>query len=104
MTTSPIGFDKWDLEEPISRAIKERGWTEPTEIQIESVPYARKGRDIVGQARTGSGKAAAFGIPILERKGRGRIWGRNISTEPKKKKHKKSREHYRKNWDKDLWD
>ena len=41
---------------------------------------------------------------ILERKGRGRIWGRNISTEPKKKKHKKSHEHYRKDWDKDLWD
>ena len=67
MTTPPIGFEKWDLEEPISKAIKERGWTEPTEIQIESVPHARKGRDIVGQARTGSGKTAAFGIPILEK-------------------------------------
>ena len=67
MTTTPIGFEKWDLEEPISKAIKERGWTEPTEIQIESVPHARKGRDIVGQARTGSGKTAAFGIPILEK-------------------------------------
>ena len=41
---------------------------------------------------------------ILERKSRGRIWGRDISTEPKKKKHKKSHEHYRKDWDKDLWD
>ena len=67
MTTSPIGFDKWDLEEPISRAIMERGWAEPTELQVESIPHARKGRDIVGQARTGSGKTAAFGIPILEK-------------------------------------
>jgi len=42
---------------------------------------------------------------ILERKGRGRIWGHDISSiEPKKKKHKKSHEHYRKDWDKDLWD
>jgi|TARA_B100001750_G_scaffold57017_1_gene45048 hypothetical protein len=41
---------------------------------------------------------------ILERKGGGRIWGRDISIEPKKKKHKKSKEHYRKDWDKDLWD
>ena len=41
---------------------------------------------------------------ILERKSPGRIWSRDISTEPKKKKHKKCREHYRKNWDKDLWD
>ncbi|DAC46606.1 MAG TPA: DEAD/DEAH box helicase, partial [Candidatus Thalassarchaeaceae archaeon] len=39
----------------------------PTEIQIESIPHARKGRDIVGQARTGSGKTAAFGIPLLEK-------------------------------------
>ena len=41
---------------------------------------------------------------ILERKSRGRIWARDISVEPKKKKHKKSKEHYRKDWDKDLWD
>ena len=67
MTTSTNGFDAWDLEAPISDAIKERGWTQPTEIQIESIPHARKGRDIVGQARTGSGKTAAFGIPLLEK-------------------------------------
>ena len=67
MTNSSNGFDKWDLERPISDAIRQRGWTEPTEIQIESIPHARKGRDIVGQARTGSGKTAAFGIPILEK-------------------------------------
>tara|TARA_S200000501_G_scaffold137242_2_gene129733 strand:+ start:1156 stop:2580 length:1425 start_codon:yes stop_codon:yes gene_type:complete len=67
MTNSSDGFDKWDLEGPISDAIRQRGWTEPTEIQIESIPHARKGRDIVGQARTGSGKTAAFGIPILEK-------------------------------------
>ena len=67
MTTSTNGFDAWNLEAPISDAIKERGWTQPTEIQIESIPHARKGRDIVGQARTGSGKTAAFGIPLLEK-------------------------------------
>lgn len=67
MTNSSNGFDKWDLEGPISDAIRQRGWTKPTEIQIESIPHARKGRDIVGQARTGSGKTAAFGIPILEK-------------------------------------
>ena len=67
MTNSSNSFDKWDLEGPISDAIRQRGWTEPTEIQIESIPHARKGRDIVGQARTGSGKTAAFGIPILEK-------------------------------------
>tara|TARA_Y100000287_G_C14211397_1_gene351096 strand:- start:146 stop:1570 length:1425 start_codon:yes stop_codon:yes gene_type:complete len=67
MNKSISGFDKWGLEGFISDAIIERGWKEPTEIQIESIPHARKGRDIVGQARTGSGKTAAFGIPILEK-------------------------------------
>ena len=60
-------FDKWNLEQPILDAITSRGWVEPTEIQIDSIPFARKGRDIVGQAKTGSGKTAAFGIPILEK-------------------------------------
>ena len=60
-------FEKWNLESTILDAIKSRGWTEPTEIQIDAIPFARKGRDIVGQARTGSGKTAAFGIPIIEK-------------------------------------
>ncbi len=67
MNESSSGFDNWGLEDSISNAIRERGWKEPTEIQIESIPHARKGRDIVGQARTGSGKTAAFGIPLLEK-------------------------------------
>ena len=60
-------FKKWNLESNIFDAIESRGWTEPTEIQLDSIPLARKGRDIVGQAKTGSGKTAAFGIPILEK-------------------------------------
>ena len=60
-------FEKWNLESTILDAIKSRGWTEPTEIQVDAIPFARKGKDIVGQAKTGSGKTAAFGIPILEK-------------------------------------
>ena len=60
-------FKKWNLESNINDAIESRGWTEPTEIQLDSIPLARKGKDIVGQAKTGSGKTAAFGIPILEK-------------------------------------
>ena len=67
MSAGPTGFDRWDLESHISKAISERGWEEPTEIQIEAIPHGRKGRDVVGQARTGSGKTAAFGIPAIER-------------------------------------
>ena len=42
------------------------GWEFATQVQKDTIPLARKGLDIIGQARTGSGKTAAFGIPILE--------------------------------------
>jgi|TARA_B100000959_G_scaffold282316_1_gene348419 ATP-dependent RNA helicase DeaD len=61
-----LTFNDWQLESDVAEAIKAMGWREPTQIQAEAVPFARKGRDIVGQARTGSGKTAAFGIPIIE--------------------------------------
>ncbi len=63
---TPPSFNDWDLEAPIVKAISDLGWTEPTEIQVEALPVARQGIDVVGQARTGSGKTAAFGIPIVE--------------------------------------
>ena len=61
------GFSLWDLESDIISAIESKGWTKPTEIQLEAIPIGRKGLDIVGQAKTGSGKTAAFGIPLLEK-------------------------------------
>ena len=63
---TPPKFSDWDLDRNISDAIGKLGWEEPTQIQHEAVPVGRKGIDVVGQARTGSGKTAAFGIPILE--------------------------------------
>ena len=63
---SPPKFNEWGLEAPIQEAIENLAWEEPTEIQLEAIPMARQGRDVVGQARTGSGKTAAFGIPIIE--------------------------------------
>ena len=63
---SPPKFSDWGLESNISEAIGSLGWEEPTEIQSEAIPVARRGQDVVGQARTGSGKTAAFGIPIVE--------------------------------------
>ncbi|MEC7700487.1 MAG: DEAD/DEAH box helicase, partial [Candidatus Thermoplasmatota archaeon] len=63
--TTP-SFSDWDLEAPIAKAIDGLGWTEPTEIQVGALPVARRGIDVVGQARTGSGKTAAFAIPIIE--------------------------------------
>ncbi len=55
------------LPAPILRAVKEAGYTEPTPIQVQAIPPAREGRDIVGCAQTGTGKTAAFSIPLLER-------------------------------------
>ena len=61
-----LSFNDWDLEKHVADAIVQLGWEEPTQIQVEAIPFARKGMDVVGQARTGSGKTAAFGIPIIE--------------------------------------
>ena len=65
---NPVGnsFSDWDLDSEIADAISNKGWTIPTDIQVEAIPVARAGRDVVGQARTGSGKTAAFAIPIIE--------------------------------------
>ena len=67
MNSAIVDFSSWDLQAPIAKAIEANGWTEPTEIQREAIPLARQGLNVVGQARTGSGKTGAFGIPILEK-------------------------------------
>ncbi|MAJ01124.1 MAG: ATP-dependent RNA helicase [Euryarchaeota archaeon] len=60
-------FDSWDLPEHILNGLNIIGWEFATQVQKDTVPLARSGRDVIGQARTGSGKTAAFGLPILER-------------------------------------
>lgn len=65
--TSLLRFEDWNLPAPIHTAIKERGWEHPTTVQIDSIPLAREGRNMIVQAMTGSGKTAAFGIPMLEK-------------------------------------
>jgi len=59
-------FDKLDLIEPILNALKHEGYTTPTPIQEISIPIILKGRDLLGCAQTGTGKTAAFAIPILQ--------------------------------------
>ena len=63
---SSVRFSDWSLSEEIMSAIQEKGWEFATPIQAEAIPLALSGRDIVGQARTGSGKTVAFGVPIIE--------------------------------------
>ncbi len=59
-------FNFSQLSEQLRRAIKDLGFEKPTPIQKEAIPLALKGYDILGQAATGTGKTAAFGIPIIE--------------------------------------
>jgi len=59
-------FDKLDLIEPILNALTHEGYTQPTPIQEISIPIVLKGQDLLGCAQTGTGKTAAFAIPILQ--------------------------------------
>ncbi len=59
-------FKALDLIDPILRSLKEKGYTEPTTIQAEAIPILLKGRDLLGCAQTGTGKTAAFAIPIIQ--------------------------------------
>ena len=60
-------FQDFGLAEPISRALKEENYHTPTPIQAQTIPLAMTGRDVVGIAQTGTGKTAAFALPILHR-------------------------------------
>lgn len=59
-------FDKLDIVDPILRAIEAKGYTNPTPIQAEAIPILLQKRDLLGCAQTGTGKTAAFAIPILQ--------------------------------------
>jgi len=59
-------FQELDLIEPILRALKTEGYTQPTPIQEQSIPLVLQHRDLLGCAQTGTGKTAAFAIPILQ--------------------------------------
>jgi len=62
-----IRFEELNISEPIRKAIVEMGFEEASPIQGKAIPVALEGKDIVGQAQTGTGKTAAFGIPLLEK-------------------------------------
>ena len=58
-------FNEFNLKDLLQKAIDEAGFKEPSPIQEQAIPFVLAGRDIVGQAHTGTGKTAAFGLPIL---------------------------------------
>jgi ATP-dependent RNA helicase RhlE len=62
-----ISFEHLALVEPIRRALKDEGYAVPTPIQAQAIPQLLAGRDLLGIAQTGTGKTAAFALPILQR-------------------------------------
>jgi len=60
------GFESLNLIEPILKAVQQEGYTTPTPIQQQAIPYVLEERDLLGCAQTGTGKTAAFAIPILQ--------------------------------------
>jgi ATP-dependent RNA helicase RhlE len=67
-------FSALGLGPNITKALLEQGYTEPTPIQSKAVPLILSGRDVIGVAQTGTGKTAAFVLPLLQR----------LSTEPRR--------------------
>jgi ATP-dependent RNA helicase DeaD len=63
---APAGFAELMLAPEINLALREMGFVKPTEIQSRVIPLLLDGRDVIGQAQTGTGKTVAFGIPLIE--------------------------------------
>lgn len=65
-STNFMLFQELNLIEPILKALKQEGYTQPTPIQEQAIPLILQGKDVLGCAQTGTGKTAAFAIPILQ--------------------------------------
>jgi ATP-dependent RNA helicase RhlE len=59
-------FEKLELIEPLQKALRHENYVHPTPIQAQAIPHALRGRDVLGSAQTGTGKTAAFSLPLLQ--------------------------------------
>lgn len=75
-----MNFTDLQLIEPIAKAIHEQGYVNPTPIQEKSIPEILKGKDFLGCAQTGTGKTAAFAIPILQNLTKNKTPNKNIKA------------------------
>jgi ATP-dependent RNA helicase RhlE len=62
-----MNFETFNLSKKVMSGVRAQGYTTPTPIQLESIPHIMQGRDIIGLAQTGTGKTAAFVLPVLHR-------------------------------------
>jgi ATP-dependent RNA helicase RhlE len=60
-------FSDFGLSQPLLRGVVDEGYSTPTPIQVMAIPHVLEGRDLLACAQTGTGKTAAFALPILER-------------------------------------
>ena len=67
MKMETVKFEELGLYPQLLRAIKEMGFEEATPIQSQAIPVVMSGVDVIGQAQTGTGKTAAFGLPLLQK-------------------------------------
>src|SRR5690554_6461546 len=70
-------FESLGIIDPILKSLQQEGYTEPTPIQAQGIPIVLKGSDLLGCAQTGTGKTAAFAIPILQTLSENRRFGKN---------------------------
>ncbi len=64
-----MGFSKFGLSHAVMEGVKAMGYIEPTPIQLRSIPLLMAGTDVIGSAQTGTGKTAAFALPVLSQLG-----------------------------------
>ena len=76
--TLPMAFAQLQLSAPLARAVAEMGYETMTPIQAQAIPVVLQGRDVMGAAQTGTGKTAAFALPLLQRM----LKHENASTSP----------------------
>lgn len=75
-------FSQLGLSDPIAFAVAEMGYTEPTPIQAQAIPVILAGKDVIGSAQTGTGKTAAFALPLMNRLGAHQKKTRCLVLEP----------------------
>ena len=75
-----MSFETFNFHPSVMAGVQAHGYVTPTPIQLQAIPPVMQGRDVIGLAQTGTGKTAAFALPILHRLQQGK---RGISSRPR---------------------